>query len=302
MFFVDNQQKANFTMQYSFPLVVHETDLRDKPMGTNTWHWHEELQFSYVLDGEMVLTACGNSTTLRSGDAVFLNTEVEHMSCASAPDYARYLSLNVQPSLLTLFHGSIIEQKYFLPYVNDPQLQLLLFRNDSEEARPFLDNLLTLFRLLREMPFGYEIEAHSILLRLWRRILGYAEKSVPYEHSERYEAREMLNFIQTHFRDRLMLDDIARQVHISKGECCRLFRQSYGCSIFTYLTDYRMHQSIRMLAERKLSVSEIAEQCGFNSTSYFIKTFREKVGMTPLQYRRTTYAQEGTDTSHFDWS
>ena len=40
MFFVDANQKANFAMSYAFPLIVHETCLKDKPLGFNAWHWH----------------------------------------------------------------------------------------------------------------------------------------------------------------------------------------------------------------------------------------------------------------------
>nr|MCR5826030.1 helix-turn-helix transcriptional regulator [Oscillospiraceae bacterium] len=74
-------------------------------------------------------------------------------------------------------------------------------------------------------------------------------------------------------------------IHLSEGECCRVFKSAYGCSIFTYLADYRLQKSIPLLADRTLSVTRIAELCGFNSPSYFIKRFREKVGMSPLQYR-----------------
>ncbi|MDD6062894.1 MAG: helix-turn-helix transcriptional regulator, partial [Oscillospiraceae bacterium] len=76
------------------------------------------------------------------------------------------------------------------------------------------------------------------------------------------------------------------EIHVSKSECCRLFQSSYGCSIFTYLTDYRLQKSVLLLTDSLLSVLDISDMCGFNSTSYFIKRFREKVGMTPLQYRK----------------
>ena len=59
MFFVDNNQKANFELDYAFPLVVHETFLRDKPMGFNNWHWHEEIQLSLVTKGAVRFFADG---------------------------------------------------------------------------------------------------------------------------------------------------------------------------------------------------------------------------------------------------
>lgn len=287
MFFVDANQKANFAMSYAFPLIVHETYLKDKPLGFNNWHWHEELQFTIVLDGEMVMTLQGCNYTLRPGDGIFINSNIEHMSRPTTPDSARYLSLNVQPSLLTLFHGSVVEQKYYLPYIKEPQMQVVTFSRDGAGSILFSE-VNELFHVLQDGSFGYELTAYGKLLHAWDLLLRHSGTTPALQTHlhERYEAKTILSFLHDHYGERLSLDDIAAEVHISKSECCRLFHASYGCSIFTYLTDYRLQKSVLLLSDSHLSVLEISDQCGFNSTSYFIKLFREKVGMTPLQYRR----------------
>ena len=285
MFFVDANQKANFAMPYTFPLIVHETDLRDKPMGYNSWHWHDEVQLSVVLEGEMVMTMQGCNYTLRPGDGIFIHSGIEHMTRPTSPASARYLSLNVQPSLLTLFPGSVVEQKYYQPYARDPQLQVVPF--SEQDDAPLYREVTELFRVVQDGGFGFELDAYGRLLAVWKRLLERcAADPAPSPLNERYEARAMLSFLHEHFGDRLSLDDVSAELHVSKSECCRLFRASYGCSIFTYLTGYRLQKSVQLLTGSTLSVSKIAELCGFNSTSYFIKTFRERMDMTPLQYRR----------------
>ncbi len=144
-----------------------------------------------------------------------------------------------------------------------------------------------LFRVLQDGGFGYELDAYSRLLNTWKLLLACnASEHAQHQPHERYEAKAMLAYLHEHYGERISLDDVSAHVHISKSECCRLFHASYGCSIFTYLSDYRLQKSILLLSDSQLSVLEISDLCGFNSTSYFIKTFREKVGMTPLQYRR----------------
>ncbi|MCR5825533.1 MAG: cupin domain-containing protein, partial [Oscillospiraceae bacterium] len=154
MFFVDNNQKANFDLSYAFPLVVHETYLADKPMGFNNWHWHEEMQFSYVLEGSMITTAQGNDYVLHPGDGFFINSNLSHMTRPLSKDSARYLSLNVKPSLLTLFHGSIIERKYFLPFVDHPYFQFVPLSPTTLWQEQTLSNMLCLFRILQEQEYG----------------------------------------------------------------------------------------------------------------------------------------------------
>ncbi len=273
-------------MSYAFPLIVHETNLKDKPLGFNNWHWHEELQFTIVLEGEMVMTMQGENYLLHPGDGIFINSNIEHMTRPTTPQSARYLSLNVQPSLLTLFHGSVVEQKYYLPYIKEPHMQVVTFSSDGLEELLFAE-VNELFRVLQDGGFGYELDAYSRLLNTWKLLLACnTAEHAQHQPHERYEAKTMLAYLHEHYSERISLDDVSAHVHISKSECCRLFHASYGCSIFTYLSDYRLQKSILLLSDSQLSVLEISDLCGFNSTSYFIKTFREKVGMTPLQYRR----------------
>lgn len=286
MFFVDDNQKANFMLDYAFPLVVHETLLRDKPMGFNNWHWHEEIQLTYVLEGSMVTTAQGMDYILRPGDGFFINSNLSHMTRPTSPYSARYLSLNVKPSLLTLFHGSVVEQKYFLPYVNDPYFQFVQLTPDTLWQEQVLGDMRVLFGILQEKPFGFELEAYSYLLHIWRTLLDHldtAPERMPV--FERREAQQILAYLNEHYAEPVTLEQVSAHIHMNEAKCCKLFKSAYGRSIFTYLTDYRLEKSILLLSDPSLSVTRIAELCGFNSTSYFIKRFREKVGVSPLQYR-----------------
>ena len=287
MFFVDSNQKANFIQPYSFPLVVHETRLRDKPMGFNNWHWHEEVQFSLLLEGEMITTAQGQDYHLHAGDGFFINSNLSHMSHpVTDPDESRFLSLNVQPSLLTLFHGSVVEQKYYLPYLDQPSFQMVHLTPDTLWQEQILTDLRILFSLIQEQRFGFELDAYSYLLRIWKQLLLNMEEPAQKPTMERYEAHTILSYLKEHFTEDITLDEVASHVHLSRSECCDLFRTTYDTTIFSFLADYRLEQSILLLRDSDYSVSQIAQQIGFKSTSYFIKRFREKTGQTPLQYRR----------------
>lgn len=296
MFFVDNNQKANFELDYAFPLVVHETFLRDKPMGFNNWHWHEEVQFTCVLEGSMITTAQGQDHILRTGDGFFINSNISHMTRPTSADSARYVSLNVKPSLLTLFHGSVVERRYFLPYMNHPCFQFVLLTPETRWQEKTLNDMLYLFYLLREKAFGYELDAYSYLLHIWRTLLEHLDADPGQQPLlERQEAHQILSYLHDHYAEHITLEKISNITHLSSGECCRLFKATYGCTIFNYLTDYRLGQSTILLSDHSLSVSRIAELCGFNSPSYFIKRFREKVGVSPLQYRNVPDQCAGND-------
>lgn len=258
-------------------------------MGFNNWHWHEEVQFTLVLEGEMVTTAQGRDYYLHSGDGFFINSNLSHMTRPTTPESARYLSVNVHPSLLTLFHGSVVEQKYFLPYVDHPYFQMIPLTPETPWQERTLGRLRFLFQILQEKPFGYELEAYSYLLHIWKTLLDHLEaNSSQHAFVEKAEAQEILSFLRENYEDGITLESVSEHVHLSRSECCHLFKSTYGCSIFTYLMDYRLQQSILFLTDSSLSISQISERVGFNSTSYYIKCFREKVGVSPLQYRNAS--------------
>ena len=241
----------------------------------------------------MVTTAQGMDYVLRPGDGFFINSNLSHMTRPTSPDSARYLSLNVKPSLLTLFHGSVVEQKYFLPYVNDPYFQFVQLTPDTLWQEQVLGDMRILFGILQEKPFGFELEAYSYLLHIWRTLLDHldtAPERMPV--FERREAQQILAYLNEHYAEPVTLEQVSAHIHMDEAKCCKLFKSAYGCSIFTYLMDYRLEKSILLLSDPSLSVTRIAELCGFNSTSYFIKRFREKVGVSPLQYRNRAAAKQ----------
>ncbi len=65
----------------------------------------------------------------------------------------------------------------------------------------------------------------------------------------------------------------------------RIMKEETGMSLHRFLIDYRIRESKKMLSETAHSVEEIAGMTGFGQSAYFVKCFRERVGMTPNKYR-----------------
>lgn len=82
------------------------------------------------------------------------------------------------------------------------------------------------------------------------------------------------------------MDDISSQVNLSKGACCREFKKYMNCSIFEYITNYRLVESEKLLITTNESITDIAYKCDFASASYFIEKFKLQTGMSPFVYRK----------------
>ncbi len=95
-----------------------------------------------------------------------------------------------------------------------------------------------------------------------------------------------VNYINSHIGEEVRLEEICREVHVSKGYFCKKFKTATGMTPMEYLLKTRIITAQNLLENRELSMGEISACCGFSSQSYFCRVFRENAGMTPLQYRK----------------
>lgn len=97
---------------------------------------------------------------------------------------------------------------------------------------------------------------------------------------------EVVRYIKEHYKDKLLLDDIAKNFNYSVGHLCRKFKKDTGDTVIDYITKYRISIAMKLLFEkRNLNIEEIAFESGFNDVQYFTKSFKKCVGMTPGKYR-----------------
>lgn len=98
---------------------------------------------------------------------------------------------------------------------------------------------------------------------------------------------QVVAYMQRHFREPLLLKDVAERFFVSPAYLGRCIQKSTGISFKQYLNDMRMEEAMRLLEETDKLVYEIAGELGFSESKYFVSKFTEKVGKTPLEYRKS---------------
>ena len=105
-------------------------------------------------------------------------------------------------------------------------------------------------------------------------------------------AEVAMNYLYTHFRERLTVEEIAEVCGYTPNYFSRLFHSLTGRSYTDFLNALRVNHAIMLLRSTKQSVTEIAFGCGFSSLSNFYRAFREQTGRIPTEIRHGVSGRE----------
>jgi len=115
----------------------------------------------------------------------------------------------------------------------------------------------------------------------------------PYCYSREKEsiARTLRDYLDAHYTEEISLNDLARQYSYSPSHLIRSFHQAYGASPMQYLKKLRIEHASQLLLHSDATIQSVGEMVGLRIPSYFIRVFKQEIGITPAQYRMF-YAEE----------
>lgn len=150
----------------------------------------------------------------------------------------------------------------------------------------------TLFELLSNLTDKNDIynsvEITSILTRLLALMVQYSLTSSSSERETSHHSRvqSAIDYIETHFTEKITLDELASKAYLSKYHFLRVFKEQTGISPIEYLSGIRISRAKILLKSTDMTLSEISEVTGFCDSKSLIRVFKDKTGETPGRYRK----------------
>jgi AraC-like DNA-binding protein len=277
----------NLNAHTDFPyLILHVEDDTAYPLnpGFRVMHWHEDLQFIYVISGTIRVTTLEEKILLLGGEGIFINKNVVHL--VERVGSCKYRSF--------LFPESFVS---FAPWDSVARLTQGITQNTGislVELRPgtaWTKAALTTLKELMEMENEngdalYRYRVLSKLSVLWLSILQNVKGTEPMPVSRTSERmKKFLAYMEAHYAEEITLEAMAASANVSTSECLRCFKATLQTTPYQYLLDNRLLKAARLLRETDLPISQVASMTGFNQQSYFGKRFKEKMKCTPSAYR-----------------
>lgn len=152
------------------------------------------------------------------------------------------------------------------------QCNILLNSNSSNPNNTiFIDLAKLLFFLTEKMDYSLEYNETSTSIQLASKILSYI--------NDNYKTLSSLEQISEHF-------------FITKEYLCRLFKKCIGVTAISYLNSLKLKHACTLLSGTRKSMIDIAAECGFGSSSYFSKLFKDNYHISPLEYRKNNSSND----------
>ncbi|RTQ90954.1 AraC family transcriptional regulator [Lysinibacillus telephonicus] len=267
------------------PIACYQTTINQNINGHIPLHWHDEIQFVLIVKGEAIFQVNEDWILVKEGDGLFINSGCLHMAQDKEQSGCVYICLNISPYFVV---SQELYTTYVKPYIQATNLPYLYIDANEIWAKNILDAILKIYQLIEQKSQYYEIDITIQLALIWKNLIdnGFKLEYVQTEILKSQRMKQMLSWIHEHYAEKILLEDIARAGQLSRSECCRYFKRFLKCTPLNYVIDYRIQKSLSLLQQDDCNITEVAYQVGFNSTSYFIKAFRDSMNMTPLAYKK----------------
>lgn len=270
-----------------FPFLVSYQKLSEYESGSFMWHWHPEIEITYVQKGTMCYKVNHMVYHLKEGDIVFNNSGALHSGTMENQKDCAYIPVTFDSRLIYGFFQSTVNSKYVDPVIQDSMLPAICIDQSEPWHKPFREYLLRIIDLDEKKPDFCELDITICLQSMWRLLLEHItyEPQASRENSLEYDRiKKILSYIEENYQNKITLNDIAGHIHLCESECTRLFKRHMNTTLFAFLQEYRIERSLEFLQDDQ-PVSAVADKAGFSDPNYYSKVFAKIKGCSPREYR-----------------
>ena len=270
-----------------FPFLVSYQKLSEYESGSFMWHWHPEIEITYVQKGTMCYKVNHMVYHLKEGDIVFNNSGALHSGTMENQKDCAYIPVTFDSRLIYGFFQSTVNSKYVDPVIQDSMLPAICIDQSEPWHKPFREYLLRIIDLDEKKPDFYELDITICLQSMWRLLLEHItyEPQASRENSLEYDRiKKILSYLEENYQNKITLNDIAGHIHLCESECTRLFKRHMNTTLFAFLQEYRIERSLEFLQDDQ-PVSAVADKAGFSDPNYYSKVFAKIKGCSPREYR-----------------
>ncbi|MEN8789652.1 MAG: AraC family transcriptional regulator [Flavobacteriaceae bacterium] len=248
------------------------------------WHFHPEYELVYIEGANGTRHVGDHISAYRESDLVLIGSNIPHLNFdyGIKSDYNKEV-LHLSPNFKTTVMHNIPElQQIQRLFVRSQQGIAFTGDTKKEVGRRLKQlHLLDPFPQFLEVLYIFQILAASQEYQLLHDE-AYINR---YNEKQQQRLRKVYSYVDNNYRNKIGVAEVASICHMDKSAFCRYFKKATGNTFIAFLNQYKISQAKRLLLSG-MNITEACYECGFESLSYFNRTFKRVAGENPSRFRK----------------
>ncbi len=249
-------------------------------------HAHSFYEIHFCLKGWARFVVGDKEYLLKEKEFAFVPKKCSHQIKEISDDFDKLVwGVNVSQVLpetssdnefLYERHHSYLKSFVILPYTEQTlSLLWLILQNVKEKKSDW-------YRYVKQYLYCFWTELARLLFATSK---ASKEETAFVGLKSEGELETIRRYVLDNLKERVKVEDVAKQLAMSERQLLRLFLSKYGMSARKYIYQIQMEEAKRFLGETSYSVAEIAENIGYSDRFAFGRAFERYEGMSPAQFR-----------------
>lgn len=235
-------------------------------------NWHKNIEIFLITDGKGVMQYSTESIPLSSEDIVVVNSSVLHRP---------YSETGIG------YYFLIIDDTFCIENGIDVSSFTFEKKFRSAETKSKFQSVIIEMNAYKEKPCQLSVIAlRSAVLSLLADLCANHATAVGAdrsdEHASERHVKLVIDYVNEHFSEPICLETLAGLCSITKYHLAREFKKHTGQTVFTYLNSLRC-KNAALCISKGMSVTDAAYASGFQSLSYFSRTYKSIMGQSPAK-------------------
>ena len=267
-------------------IIVNRSTISEN--STTKWnHYHNYYELYFFIGNNMQYFIDNNVYDIECYNIVLVDTLCLHRTLYTKHSKGERILVLINPNIFLQIKNSNIKDRIEQLFKN----KIVRFDNPII-LQHTMDSLNRLIYHANSPESTWKREKSLfVLTELLLSFLELPPKCFEYEKNEPSNPKEkhvynIIDYLTNHYSDNITLDKLSSEFYIDKHYLCHIFKEITGLTVIGFLNTKRLSEAERMLLYTNLSITQICQNIGFNSMSYFIKLFRNNYHCSPSEFRK----------------
>lgn len=231
------------------------------------WHYHENAYFYMHLKGTHEEVNKKNRITCQPGTLLFHHWQDPHYNTNFSQE-SRFFHIEIEKSWFQRFHLS--------PELLEGSQQL-----ENRELNPVFNKI---YKELHQQDNATQLAIDGLLAQAFALLLRQSPGEKGKTPAWVKKVQAILHEGET---ENITLGQLSQETGVHPVHLSKEFPKHFGVSFGEYVRNRKVDRATPLLLHKDLTITDIAYRCGFADQSHFIRCFKERNGMTPLQFRKS---------------